>query len=343
MNFLKEFNKLSHYNNKNILITGGTGTLGNKLVDFFLNNTQSDKICIFSRDEFKQWKMKKKFKENKNFFKLRFFIGDIRELKRLDRAFKGIDIVFHTAALKQVDTIEYNPMEAIKTNIMGTQNVIDACINNNVSQLIGVSTDKCVSPVNLYGATKLVLEKLIIAGYQLSSFKLKTCVLRYGNVMGSRGSVIHLFKKQSSQGFFTVTDEKMTRFNITLDEACKFIINCVCISGGGEIFVPKLEKYSLKQLCTIINSNNKIKKIEIREGEKLHEKMISKDENNIWESKDFYIITTTRHERYKLKKSLIDEFNLSKVEKRFDYTSELADNISNEKLLKIIKEINLKE
>ena len=341
MNILSEqFNK-HFYDEKNILITGGTGTLGNKLVSFFLNCTNAKRICIFSRDEFKQYVMKKKFKNNPYFSKLRFFIGNIRDFERLKYSLKNIDIVFHTAALKHVDSIEYNPMEAIKTNILGTQNVIDACIYNNVKQLIGVSTDKCVSPVNLYGATKLVLEKIIIAAYELSAFKLKTCVLRYGNVIGSRGSVIHLFKKQSNQGFFTVTDKSMTRFNISIDEACCFIINCVSISNGGEIFVPKLEKYSLKQLCEVINNNNKIKKIDIREGEKLHEKMISEDERNVWESDYFYIVTTLRHEQYKLKKNIIEKFNLIKVAQPFDYTSKFAEKISNEKLLKVINEIKI--
>ena len=207
--------------------------------------------------------MKLKFKKHKCFNKLRFFIGDIRDNERITYACKDIDIVFHTAALKQVDAIEYNPMEAIKTNILGTQNVVMACINNNVNQLIGISTDKCVAPANLYGATKLCLEKLIISYYEYSAYKLKTCVLRYGNVVGSRGSVVPVFLNQKDNGEFTVTDERMTRFTLTIQEACNFILNCVTISKGGEIFVPKLPKYTLPQLCKVINpklhKNNRIK------------------------------------------------------------------------------------
>ena len=199
MEIIKKVYNIEFYNNKKILITGGTGTLGNILTEFFLL-TNCKKICIFSRDEFKQHQMKLKFKEHEFFNKLRFFIGDIRDAERIKYACKDIDIVFHTAALKQVDAIEYNPMEAIKTNILGTQNVVMACIENNVDQLIGISTDKCVAPANLYGATKLCLEKLIISGFEFSGYKLKTCVLRYGNVVGSRGSVVPIFLNQKDKG-----------------------------------------------------------------------------------------------------------------------------------------------
>ena len=332
MEIIKKVYNIKFYDNKKILITGGTGTLGNILTDFFLE-TNCKKICIFSRDEFKQHQMKLKFKEHKNFKKLRFFIGDIRDTERIKYACKDIDIVFHTAALKQVDAIEYNPMEAVKTNILGTQNVVMACIENNVEQLIGISTDKCVAPANLYGATKLCLEKLIISAYEYSAYKLKTCVLRYGNVVGSRGSVVPIFLNQKNNGEFTVTDERMTRFTLTIQEACNFILNCVTISKGGEIFVPKLPKYTLPQLCKVINPNNNIKIMGLRPGEKLHEAMISEAESlNVWESEYFYVV----QDRFGLDETLIKELKLKRNTEIFNYTSEIAELISDEELLKQI-------
>ena len=334
MDILNKINNTEYFINKNILITGGTGTLGNILVEYFLNKLDCNKICIFSRDEFKQYNMKIKFKNNKNFNKLRFFIGDIRELDRITHATKNIDIVFHAAALKQVDSIEYNPMEAIKTNILGTQNVVEACIKNDVKQLVGISTDKSVSPANLYGATKLCLEKIVTSGHEYSGDKLKTCVLRYGNVIGSRGSVVPVFLNQKDKGEFTITDKSMTRFTITIKQACIFILNCVTLSHGGEIFVPKLPKYTLPQLCRVINPDNKIKEIGIRPGEKLHEKMINSTESlKVWESKNFYVIETT----YKLKDEIIKNCDLIKNTKLFSYSSKNGDLISDEELLKQIE------
>lgn len=333
MRIVKDIYNKNFFNNKNILITGGTGTLGNVLVEYFLTQTKCDKICIFSRDEFKQHQMKIKFKNFNNFKKLRFFIGDIRDNERITYACKNINIVFHAAALKQVDAIEYNPMEAIKTNILGTQNVVMACIKNNVDQLIGISTDKCVAPVNLYGATKLCLEKLIISGREYSGNKLNTCVLRYGNVVGSRGSVVPLFKKQNEKGSFTVTDKRMTRFTLTIQEAANFILNCVSIAKGGEIFVPKLPKYTLPQLCKVINPKNEIIEIGLRPGEKLHESMISEAESlNVWEGHDFYIVES----RSGLNNEIIEKFNLTKKKEIFNYSSENAKLISDDELIKQI-------
>lgn len=334
MNIIKEIYNKNFYDNKTILITGGTGTLGNILTDYLLNNTNCKKICIFSRDEFKQHNMKIKYKSNERNNSedvLRFFIGDIRDSERIKYACKNIDIVFHAAALKQVDAIEYNPMEAIKTNVLGTQSVIMACIENNVKQLIGISTDKCVAPANLYGATKLCLEKLIISAYEYSAFKLKTCVLRYGNVVGSRGSVVPIFLNQKDKGEFTVTDKRMSRFTLTIEEARNFILNCVSISKGGEIFVPKLPKYTLPQLCKIINPNNNIKVIGLRPGEKLHEAMISDAESlNTWECEYFYVV----QDRFGLKEELIKDLNLVRNDKIFYYSSENAELISDEELIK---------
>lgn len=333
MEIIKKVYNTDFYKDKNILITGGTGTLGNILTTFLLNNTNCKKICIFSRDEFKQHQMKLRLKNNKNNENLRFFIGDIRDDERIKYACKNIDIVFHTAALKQVDAIEYNPMEAIKTNVLGTQNVVMACIENNVKQLIGISTDKCVAPANLYGATKLCLEKLIISAYEYSAYKLKTCVLRYGNVVGSRGSVVPIFLNQKNNGKFTVTDERMTRFTLTIQEACNFILNCVTLSKGGEIFVPKLPKYTLPQLCQVINPNNSIKIMGLRPGEKLHEAMISEAESlNVWESEHFYIV----QDRFGLNETLIQELNLKRNKEIFNYSSENAELISDNELLKQI-------
>lgn len=329
MDIIKTIHNCNYYDNKNILITGGTGTLGNVLTDFFLNKSQCSRICIFSRDEFKQHNMKIKYRGNSNYNKLRFFIGDIRDKDRIKHACKGIDIVFHAAALKQVDSIEYNPMEGVNTNVIGTNNVVIACIDNNVEQLIGISTDKCVAPVNLYGATKLCLEKLILSGQIYSGNKLRTCVLRYGNVIGSRGSVVPLFKSMKNSGLFTVTDKRMTRFTLTIEEASTFILNCVTMSNGGEIFVPKLPKYTLPQLCRVINENNSIQVIGMRPGEKLHECMICQSESlNVWEAESFYIVTNDN-----IEKTMVEKYNLKKNTTLFEYTSEYANLITDKELL----------
>lgn len=336
MNILNLPNNLNYFSKKNILITGGTGTIGNELTSFLLD-TDVSKICIFSRDEFKQHQMKIKFKNHKNYDKLRFFIGDIRDLERLNYALKNTNLVFHTASLKQVDSIEYNPMEAIKTNILGTNNIINACINNNVDQLIGISTDKCCSPVNLYGGTKLIFEKLIINAFEHSGYKLKTCILRYGNVINSRGSVIPIFNKQKNKGFFTVTHKEMTRFTITIQEARNFILNCVILSSGGEIFIPKLPSYSILQLCNIINPKNEIRIIGLRYGEKIDEEMVSVNESNYtFENNKFFIIEPS----YGLNKDFIIKNNLKKKDSSFSYNSKDNIFIEDSILLKQINEID---
>lgn len=328
---LQEIINKNFFDYKNILITGGTGTIGNELILFLLDNTECTKICIFSRDEFKQFNMKTKFSNNKNYKRLRFFIGDIRDKERLKFSMTDIDIVFHAAALKQVDSIEYNPFEAIKTNILGTQNVIDSCIYSNVKLLVGISSDKSVAPVNLYGGTKLCLEKLIVLSNDYNGGKLKTCVLRYGNVISSRGSVIPVFLKQKEQGFFTVTSTEMTRFTLTIKDACYFIINCASISEGGEIFVPKLKKYNLKQLCEVINPKNTIKIIGLRPGEKIHEEMICEAESlNSWESENFFVIKSNEEMSNEFK----NRYNLIKKLEIFSYNSKSALLISNENLVK---------
>jgi UDP-N-acetylglucosamine 4,6-dehydratase len=325
---LNKLHNTSIFSEKNILITGGTGTIGYELVEFFLENTTCKKICVFSRDEFKQSVMREYFSQRKRKEVIRYLIGDIRDVNRLSYATKDINIVFHTAALKQVDSIEYNPFEAIKTNILGTQNLIDCCIENKVQMLVGISTDKSVAPVNLYGGTKLCMEKLIILSNNFSS-KLKTCVLRYGNVLGSRGSVIPIFLNQKNQGSFNVTCNDMTRFTLTKKQACNFIINCASVCEGGEIFVPKLEKYSLRQLCSVINNTNNINIIGKRPGEKMHEEMICRSESHkSWEGDDIFIIKDYGNPSPELQAFL----KLIKTTDEFSYNSEHANKISDDVL-----------
>lgn len=267
-------------NGKNIFITGGTGTFGHKLTDILLNHYSPNKLIIFSRDEFKQYNMKQIYPEHK-YPNIRYFIGDVRDYERLLVATKDVDVLFHAAAMKQVDTVEYNPFEAIKTNIYGTENVIKATMANKVKRVIGVSTDKCVSPVNLYGATKLCLEKLIIYANLMSGHNGTIySVLRYGNVINSRGSVVPLFKKQKENNLFTVTDENMTRFTLTIEQAITFVLNCASIMIGGEVFVPKLPSYNIIQLAKCIGPDVKINITGIRPGEKLHEAMLSSNESS---------------------------------------------------------------
>jgi UDP-N-acetylglucosamine 4,6-dehydratase len=277
-------------NNKSILITGGTGSFGTFLTNFLLKKYKPKKIIIFSRDELKQSQMMTKFKNNERV--LRFFIGDVRDFPRLKLAMKDVDFVFHAAALKHVPLAEYNPFEAVKTNILGAQNVIDAAYENNVDKVLALSTDKASSPVNIYGATKLASDKLFIAANNYrGKFRSKFSVVRYGNVMGSRGSVVPVFSKLLKSKYFPITDERMTRFNITLEEAIEFVINSSNIMQGGEIFVPKIPSFRVTDLAKAFDYKKKIKIIGIRPGEKLHEEMISVGESmNTIEFKNSYII-----------------------------------------------------
>ena len=261
--------------NKSLLITGGTGTFGSSFVRYCLNNTNLKKIIIFSRDEMKQYLMLNSLNKKQK-SKVRFFIGDIWDKDRLNMAMNEVDIVVHAAALKQVDTAEYNPFEDVKTNVLGTQNIIESALNNNVSKVIGLSTDKASSPINLYGATKLTSDKLFIsANNYKGKRKIAFSVVRYGNVFGSRGSVLNLFLNQSKNKNFTVTDKKMTRFNITIKDAIEFILESIRIMQGSEIFIPKLKSYRIVDLVKALSANPKIKIIGLRPGEKLHEEMIS--------------------------------------------------------------------
>lgn len=282
-------------NNKTILITGGTGSLGKALVNEILLNHKPKAIRILSRDELKQWEMANQFKKYKNSKLLRFFLGDIRDISRLRRAFDDVDIVIHAAALKQVPAAEYNPMECIKTNILGAQNVIDAAIDCGVKQVVALSSDKAASPVNLYGATKLCLEKLFVAANNTrGKHNIKFSVLRYGNVMGSRGSVTPLFLEKKAERVLPITHPEMTRFNILLSQAVDLVLHALVTAGGGEVFVPKLPSYRILDLAEAIAPGCKKKIVGIRPGEKLHEDMITEHESlNTIEFNNYFVIAPT--------------------------------------------------
>jgi UDP-N-acetylglucosamine 4,6-dehydratase/5-epimerase len=259
-----------------VLVTGGTGSFGKKFTKILLEEKQPKKVIIFSRDELKQHEMQVGGYNQEN---LRYFIGDIRDRERLLRALHGVDVVVHAAALKQVPACEYNPMEAIKTNIMGTANVVEAALDAGVKKVMTISTDKAVSPANLYGATKLAAEKLTIQSnaYAAGSATRYSCV-RYGNVVGSRGSVVPLFLKQRSNGKITITDDRMTRFWLSLDQGVRFVINCIEQMEGGEVFIPKIPSTKVTDLARAVAPQAELDIIGIRPGEKLHEMLISEDE-----------------------------------------------------------------
>ena len=267
-----------NFTDKTILVTGGTGSFGKAYVSNLLASHDIKKVIVFSRDELKQLEMRNLLSNDP---RLRCFIGDIRDKERLLRAFSGVDYIVHAAALKQVDTGEYNPREFILTNVIGSQNVVDAAIDCGVRKIVALSTDKASSPINLYGATKLTADKLFTAAnvYGANS-NTKFSVVRYGNVMGSRGSIIPLFQELASKGLpIPVTDLRMTRFWITLDQAVKFVDETFSVMNGGELFVPKIPSMKITDLVAAIAPNSKIKEIGIRPGEKLHEEMISPDDS----------------------------------------------------------------
>lgn len=283
-------------NGKTILITGGTGSFGKKIVEMLLEQYETKKIIIYSRDEFKQDIMRNDFTERypQKMEKVRFFIGDVRDRDRLYRAFDGVDFVIHAAAMKQVPACEYNPFEAIKTNIHGAQNIIDAAIDRNVKKVVALSTDKAVNPINLYGGTKLVSDKLFVSANAYSGGTGTVfSVVRYGNVAGSRGSVVPLFKKMIKNGAkeLPITDFRMTRFWITLDEAAKLVLKALNESKGGETYISKIPSFYITDLAKAIDSNVELKEVGIREGEKIHEIMISIDDSrHTYEYDKHYII-----------------------------------------------------
>ncbi len=272
---------------KVVLVTGGTGSFGKKFIKKALIEG-AKKIIVFSRDELKQYEMKQEFTDNR----LRFFIGDVRDQERLHRAFDGVDIVIHAAAMKHVDACEYNPFEAVKTNIHGAQNIIEAAIDCGVEKVIALSTDKACAPVNLYGATKLASDKLFVAANAyVGDKKTSFSVVRYGNVVGSRGSVVPFFKKVKETGRVPITDERMTRFWITLDQGVQFVLDNLARMHGGEIFVPKIPSMKVVDLACAIAPKCEIDIVGIRPGEKLHEAMIMEDDaRHTVEFDDYYII-----------------------------------------------------
>jgi UDP-N-acetylglucosamine 4,6-dehydratase len=265
-----------NWKDKVILITGGTGSFGKKFVEVMLTEYHLKKLIVYSRDELKQLEMRAAGFDHPS---LRYFIGDVRDQERLRRAMHGVDIVVHAAALKQVPACEYNPMEAIKTNIMGTSNVIEAALDSGVEKVMSLSTDKAVNPVNLYGATKLAAEKLVVQSnaYAAGTASRYSCV-RYGNVVGSRGSVVPVFIQQRSSGKLTITDERMTRFWLSLEQGVHFVIRCIEQMHGGEVFVPKIPSMKVLDLARAIAPHARVEVIGIRPGEKLHEVLISEDE-----------------------------------------------------------------
>jgi UDP-N-acetylglucosamine 4,6-dehydratase/5-epimerase len=327
------------FDNKKILITGGTGFLGRAVTRRLLKENVST-IRIFSREEFKQVEMESEFHDNR----LRFLIGDIRDKERLSNAMKDIDIVIHTAALKHVPVAEYNPFEAVKTNVNGAQNVIDACLENNVEIVLAVSTDKAVSPLNTYGATKLLMERLFVnANYYKGSNKTKFVCVRYGNVLGSRGSIVPKIVNQVLEGKkITVTDPTMTRFNITMNQAIELVLRSLKSNIGGEVFVPKLSAYTLKDLMNAIlelmNAKNEIETIAVRPGEKYHESLISIDEiRNTYETNMDYVL---------IDKSIpfINFPNFpytNKAELKEQYSSDKSNMLTKEEIKQILKQEKL--
>ncbi len=276
---------------KVVLVTGGTGSFGKQFAEIVLKNHAPKKLIIFSRDELKQFDMRQRFNEQR-YACIRYFIGDVRDRDRLYRAMDGVDIVIHAAALKQVPTAEYNPIEVIKTNVLGAANLIDAAIDRNVNRVIALSTDKAANPINLYGATKLCSDKLFVAANGYSGHHgTKFSVVRYGNVMGSRGSVIPFFQQLRATGVLPVTDPKMTRFWITLEQAVDFVLDCLQRMRGGEVFVPKIPSMNIVDLARAIAPECRLDIVGVRPGEKLHETMVPEDDaRNTVEYDDYFVI-----------------------------------------------------
>lgn len=329
------------FNNKNILITGGTGSFGKKYTKILLEKYKPNKIIIYSRDELKQYEMSQEY-SNKC---MRYFIGDVRDADRLKKAMKDVDFVIHAAALKHVPIAEYNPMECIKTNIYGAQNVIDAAIENKVTKIIALSTDKAANPINLYGATKLASDKLFVAANNLvGSQDTQFSVVRYGNVIGSRGSVVPFFQKLLKEGtsFLPITDEKMTRFFITLDDGVNFVLKNFSRMQGGEIFVPKIPSMKMVDLADAMAPNLDREIIGIRPGEKLHEIMCPADDSHLtFEFDDHFVIapTISFSSKRDYDKNILGEIG-KKVIQGFEYNSgNNKEWLGKDELLKLIDEI----
>tara|TARA_B110000211_G_scaffold225711_1_gene278330 strand:- start:12222 stop:13220 length:999 start_codon:yes stop_codon:yes gene_type:complete len=314
----------SIYKGKSILITGGTGSFGSAFIKFLLTEYKDiKKIVIFSRDELKQYYQKIELKKFDD--KLRFFIGDVRDKNRLLEAFRGIDYVIHAAALKQVESSEYNPIETIKTNVLGAQNIIEAAIYNKVKKVVVLSTDKAVAPINLYGASKLCSDKLFVSANSIvGNMNISFSVVRYGNVMGSRGSVVPVFLKQKTKGEILITDKEMTRFNIMMHESISMVDYVIKNSYGGEIVVPKIPSFNIMDLAKSIAPNIKIKITGIRPGEKIHEDLITSNESlNTYDIGKYYVILTNNS---KLINFYLKKAKAKKVKKFFSYNSNTNSN-----------------
>ncbi|MGZ3690419.1 MAG: UDP-N-acetylglucosamine 4,6-dehydratase (inverting) [Pseudobdellovibrio sp.] len=308
-------------NGKKILITGGTGSFGKKFIEVVLKKYPDVKrLVIYSRDELKQFELAQKFPNHK-YPQLRFFIGDVRDRERLTRACEGIDIIVHAAALKQVPTAEYNPMECIRTNVLGAENVVNAALDSEVKMVVALSTDKAAAPINLYGATKLCSDKLFIAANNIRGNRdLKFSVVRYGNVLGSRGSVVPFFLDKKSTGKLPITHERMTRFNITLEEGVDMVIYAIENSRGGELFVPKIPSYRILDIAKAVAPECETEIIGIRPGEKIHEEMITEtDSLNTYDCGRYYVILPTVP-AFNLKNWMKD-FNAHLVPEGFKYNS----------------------
>lgn len=326
-------------NNKSVLITGGTGSLGRQLTKTILERWPAIKrLVILSRDEQKQFQMNQEFPDTK-YTALRYFIGDVRDVERLKRAFKGIDYVIHAAAMKHVHIAEYNPMECVMTNVMGAENVINASLECGVKNVVALSTDKAAAPINLYGATKLCSDKLFVAANNIRGWNdIRFSVVRYGNVMGSNGSVIPFFMQRRKTGVLPVTDESMTRFNISLQEGVDLVLHAMEHAWGGEIFVPKIPSYKILDVAKAVGPECKVEVIGIRPGEKIHEEMItSSDSFSTYDLGAYYVIlpqvATWKLEDY------IKQFNAKKVPTGFRYNSgENTEWVSAEDLRRLITE-----
>ena len=324
------------FENKKILITGGTGSLGTALTKRLLN-LNVDTVRIYSRNESKQILMESEILDDR----IRYLIGDVRDLPRLEKALEGIDIVFHAAALKHVPVIEYNPFEAIKTNVLGTQNLIDACLKENIETVVGIGTDKAVSPLNTYGATKLLMEKLLTTAQNyldIDKYRTKFLAVRYGNVLGSSGSVLPKFVSQiKKKQKITITDPNMTRFSLTMDEALDFILKSTSIGKGTEVFVPKLKAYSingLKESLFELLENTGEEIISLRPGEKMHETLLNSDElRYVWELDDKYVLFNSAKQEDEIENSYP---KIKKLEISNAYSSNTVEKLTKDELNKII-------
>ncbi|MCT4665393.1 MAG: UDP-N-acetylglucosamine 4,6-dehydratase (inverting) [Flavobacteriales bacterium] len=313
-------------NGKEVLITGGTGSFGKMFTKLILERYPKVKrLVILSRDEQKHFQMQQEYPEWE-FPQLRFFIGDVRDKQRLIRAFEGIDVVIHAAAMKHVHLAEYNPMECVKTNILGAENVIDAALLTGVSDVVALSTDKAAAPINLYGATKLASDKLFIAANNIKGKRdIRFSVVRYGNVMGSNGSVMPFFLKRKSQGVLPITDAGMTRFNISLEDGCEMVFYAIANAWGGEVFVPKIPSYKIMDVAEAIGPECEKKIVGIRPGEKLHEEMITaSDSYNTLDLGKYYAILPQNIYKYS-KEEYMSKFNATEVKAGFAYNSGTND------------------